>query len=127
MPQDSKNTISFNDEKNEKIEFLVKHMGTDGKLVLDATNKVYLVTLCEKLLVPILAKASNMVVDGGIWLNTQRPEWNDANNAIVGNGLSMVTLYYMRRYTQFMIRLFTPLGQQRMVCAARGSGRMAGR
>jgi len=35
-------------------------------------------------------------------LNTQRPEWNDANNALVGHGLSMVTLYYMRRYLTFL-------------------------
>ncbi|MEE2838499.1 MAG: hypothetical protein VYD51_06630, partial [Bacteroidota bacterium] len=25
-------------------------------------------------------------------------EWNDANNALVGNGVSMVTLYYLRRF-----------------------------
>jgi hypothetical protein len=31
-------------------------------------------------------------------MNTQRPEWNDANNALVGYGLSMVTLGYLRRY-----------------------------
>lgn len=31
-------------------------------------------------------------------MNTQRPEWNDANNALVGNGVSMVTLYYLRRF-----------------------------
>ena len=29
----------------------------------------------------------------------------DANNAIVGNGLSMVTLYYMNRYTRFLSEL----------------------
>ena len=34
-------------------------------------------------------------------MNTQRPEWNDANNALVGNGISMVTLYYLRRYIIF--------------------------
>ena len=65
-----------------------------AKLVLDADGEVYQVNLLiEKLLVPLLAKLGNLVVDGGIWLNTQRPEWNDANNALVGNGLSMVTLY----------------------------------
>ena len=68
-------------------------------------QEVYMVNLMEKILVPLLAKLSNLVLDGGIWLNTQRPEWNDANNAIVGNGLSMVTLYYMRRYVAFMLRL----------------------
>ena len=31
-------------------------------------------------------------------MNTQRPEWNDANNALVGNGVSMVTLCYLRRF-----------------------------
>uniref|UniRef100_A0A7S1NGE4 Uncharacterized protein n=1 Tax=Eutreptiella gymnastica TaxID=73025 RepID=A0A7S1NGE4_9EUGL len=112
--EDAKNTIHFNFEKNERINNLVKEFGTDGKLVLDSTNQVFLVTLAEKLLVPILSKTSNMVVDGGIWLNTQRPEWNDANNAIVGNGLSMVTLYYMRRYTQFMTKLFGPLAGTRV-------------
>jgi hypothetical protein len=34
---------------------------------------------------------SNFIPEGGIWMNTQRPEWNDANNALVGNGVSMVT------------------------------------
>ncbi|MBC7494428.1 MAG: hypothetical protein H7221_05415 [Flavobacterium sp.] len=44
---------------------------------------------------------SNFIPEGGIWLNTQRPEWNDANNALVGNGVSMVTLYYLRRFLSF--------------------------
>ena len=51
------------------------------------------------------ASSANLVVDGGIWLNTQRPEWNDANNALVGQGLSMVTLYYLRRYVRFLNEL----------------------
>ena len=51
---------------------------------------------------PLLSKLGNLVIDGGIWLNTQRPEWNDANNALVGHGLSMVTLYYLRRYVRFL-------------------------
>ena len=63
-------------------------------------------TLAEKLLVPVLAKLCNLVVDGGIWLNTQRPEWNDANNALAGRGLSMVTLCYLRRYLVFCQELF---------------------
>ena len=35
-------------------------------------------------------------------MNTQRPEWNDANNALVGKGLSVVTLCYLRRYHCFL-------------------------
>ena len=38
-------------------------------------------------------------------MNTQRPEWNDANNALVGNGVSMVTLYYLRRFFSFFDEL----------------------
>ena len=40
---------------------------------------------------PALVKLSNLVPGGGVWLNTQRPEWNDANNALAGWGLSVVT------------------------------------
>ncbi len=61
--------------------------------------------LLEKLLVPVLSKLGNFVPGGGIWMNTQRPEWNDANNALVGYGLSMVTLCYLRRY----LKLFADL------------------
>ena len=55
----------------------------------------------EKILATVLAKVSNLIPEGGIWMNTQRPEWNDANNALVGNGVSMVTLYYLRRFLSF--------------------------
>ena len=34
-------------------------------------------------------------------MNTERPEWNDANNALVGNGLSMVTAGHLLRYVRF--------------------------
>ncbi|HBQ59671.1 MAG TPA: hypothetical protein DD671_08615, partial [Balneolaceae bacterium] len=50
----------------------------------------------------VLSKISNFIPEGGIWMNTQRPEWNDANNALVGNGVSMVTLYYLRRFLKFV-------------------------
>lgn len=100
-----KDTVTFNDELQHSIEQRVSEMGSDGRLVLGNDNDVYMVNLTEKVLVPLLAKLSNLVLDGGIWLNTQRPEWNDANNAIVGNGLSMVTLYYMRRYVAFLQQL----------------------
>ena len=82
--------------------------GSDGKLVWDKHGHVRLVNLTEKLLVPLLAKLSNFIPDAGIWLNTQRPEWNDANNALVGNGVSMVTLCYLRRHLAFLTELFQP-------------------
>ena len=43
-------------------------------------------------------------------MNTQRPEWNDANNALVGNGLSMVTLYFLRRYIIFFRDILLNIG-----------------
>ncbi|MBT8423102.1 MAG: hypothetical protein KJP03_08310, partial [Gammaproteobacteria bacterium] len=100
--EDPKNTVLFDDRLAAAIDKRVEQIGADGKLVLDADGKVYRVNLLEKLLVPLLSKLSNFVIDGGIWLNTQRPEWNDANNALVGNGLSVVTLCYMRRYVHFL-------------------------
>ncbi|OEF80927.1 hypothetical protein [Vibrio breoganii] len=106
-----KDTVNFNNEKQSLIERKVAELGSDGKLVLNSDDSVYMVNLLEKILVPLLSKLSNLVLDGGIWLNTQRPEWNDANNAIVGNGLSMVTLYYMRRYVSFMQQMLAEAPQ----------------
>ncbi|MEO1202477.1 MAG: hypothetical protein AAFX10_07210 [Pseudomonadota bacterium] len=99
---DPKTTVDYDDALAERIEKRVATLGADGKLMMDADGSVYQVNLLEKLLVPLLAKLGNLVVDGGIWMNTQRPEWNDANNALVGQGLSMVTLYYLRRYVSFL-------------------------
>ena len=103
--ENPKNTVTYDEELAERIEQRVATMGADGKLVLGPDREVCQVNLLEKLLVPLLCKLGNLVVDGGIWLNTQRPEWNDANNAIVGHGLSMVTLCYMRRYVTFLAQL----------------------
>jgi hypothetical protein len=103
--ENPKDTVDYDEALADQIERRVSTMGADGKLVLDATGEVYQVNLLEKLLVPLLSKLGNLVIDGGIWMNTQRPEWNDANNALVGQGLSMVTLYYLRRYIRFLQRL----------------------
>jgi len=102
--EDAKSTVVYDREAAKRIEQRVADKGADGKLMLDANGEVYQVNLFEKLLVTLLSKLGNFVMDGGIWLNTQRPEWNDANNALVGHGLSMVTLYYMRRYVDFLQR-----------------------
>lgn len=100
-------TIVFDVEKEEQIEKRVSQIGSDGKLIWSSDDELRKVNLLEKLLIPLLAKLSNFIPDGGIWLNTQRPEWNDANNALVGNGVSMVTLCYIRRYLVFLDQLLT--------------------
>lgn len=102
LVKNAKDTVSYDEESAFRLEQRVLSMGADGKLILDNNNEVYQVNLLEKLIVPLLAKLGNLVVDGGIWLNTQRPEWNDANNALVGQGVSVVTLYYLRRYVSFL-------------------------
>ena len=107
---DPKATVDFDENLASRISERVSSLGADGKLVLDGEGKVYQVNLLEKLLIPLLGKLGNFVVDGGIWMNTQRPEWNDANNALVGHGLSMVTLYYLRRYVQFLDELLAKDG-----------------
>ena len=101
---DSKHTIVFDRQRDGEITALCEKVGSDGQLVLQ-DNNVYCVSLMEKLIVPLLSKMANVHLDGGVWMNTQRPEWNDANNAIVGIGLSMVTIYHMRAYAQFLLTL----------------------
>ena len=79
-----------------------------AKLLPGADGAPYRVNLAEKLLVLALARLFNYIPEAGIWMNTQRPEWNDANNALVGYGVSMVTLYYLRRFLSFCRGLFEP-------------------
>jgi hypothetical protein len=100
--EDHYNTVDFDFELNQHLNERVEKIGTDGKFIQDRNGKIYHVSLLEKLLVPMLVKFSNYIPQAGIWMNTQRPEWNDANNALVGNGTSMVTLYYLRRYIIFL-------------------------
>ncbi|MTB50011.1 hypothetical protein [Lewinella sp. W8] len=96
-----KDTIDFDQQLDAAIRKRRKEMGADGALLTDRSGDIYRVNFMEKLLATLLAKLSNYIPEGGIWMNTQRPEWNDANNALVGNGVSMVTLYYLRRFLNF--------------------------
>ena len=95
---DPRATIEFDRTLHGSLLEASRDLGADGRLVRDADGEVRLVTLLEKLLVPVLVKLTNFVPEGGIWLNTQRPEWNDANNALAGWGLSIVTLSAIPRY-----------------------------
>ncbi len=107
--RDPKNTIVFDAVKHQRLMARSVELGSDAKLLMQG-DRVYRVNLVEKLLVTALAKLSNFVPGGGIWLNTQRPEWNDANNALVGFGVSMVTLYYLDRFLAKLPELLSPLG-----------------
>jgi hypothetical protein len=104
------NTIDFDWDMQRLVEKRVQARGTDGKLVYTMDGQIHLSSLAEKLLTLLLAKLVNFVPEGGIWMNTQRPEWNDANNALVGKGLSVVTLCYLRRTILFCKELFQASG-----------------
>ncbi len=100
-----KDTIAFDLQWDKTIRKKRSLLGADGALLTDSNKGVYHVNFVEKILTAVLAKVSNFIPEAGIWLNTQRPEWNDANNALVGNGVSMVTLYYLRRFMIFFQRI----------------------
>ena len=104
---DPKNSIWFDTDLHKRIMAMVPTMGKTAKWILDENNRPRLATMVDKLLITLLTKLSNFVPNAGIWMNTLRPEWNDANNALVGYGASMVTLCYMRRYVTFLQTLLT--------------------
>ncbi len=106
IEKNPRNTIDFDYDLNNKIIADQKKYGTDAKL-MGKNGNPYLVTLTSKLLQLVLTKLANFVPGGGVWLNTQRPEWNDANNALAGYGLSMVTTAYLRRMISFLKELYS--------------------
>ncbi len=100
-----KSTVRFDEEAHARAMARAQRIGSDGRLVCDDADRPVRATLAEKLATIVLAKAARLVPGGGLWLNTQRPEWNDANNALVGQGLSLVTLAQLRQLLQFMATL----------------------
>lgn len=100
-----KDTIVFDDAAHARAQARAERIGADGLMVCDEHDRPVLTTLGEKLATIVLAKAGSLVPGGGLWLHTQRPEWNDANNALVGNGLSVVTLAQLRRLLVFITDL----------------------
>ena len=100
-----KDTIDFDHDWDAQIRAKRDEIGSDGAMLHNPAGGVYHVNFIEKILATTLSKISNLIPDAGIWMNTQRPEWNDANNALVGNGVSMVTLYYLRRFLAFFNQL----------------------
>ncbi|NVK26595.1 MAG: hypothetical protein HWE14_01060 [Flavobacteriia bacterium] len=98
---DPRSTIVYDRTVEAEIAARMEENGADGNLVF-SEGRILHASLLDKLLLTLFVKMSNFVPDGGIWLNTQRPEWNDANNALAGNGLSMVTVYHLKSYLNFI-------------------------
>lgn len=100
-------TIDFDRELSNELKLEELKKGSDAKLIQGSDGNPYLVSFATKILQIVIAKSANFVPGGGIWLNTQRPEWNDANNALAGYGLSVVTLCYLYRYITQLIDIFS--------------------
>lgn len=111
-PQD---TIEFDFALNDQIRSRVAMIGADARMLTNGEEGLYQANLTEKILVTLLTKLSNFIPEAGIWLNTQRPEWNDANNALVGNGVSMVTLCYLRRFLKFWSEKFAAISVEEIL------------
>lgn len=120
MRRDPRATIEFRRDLHDAIVHREREIGADARLLPDAAGRVRHVNFVEKLLVLVLTRLTNFVPGGGLWMNTQRPEWNDANNALVGHGLSVVTLGYLRRLLDHAQRHLVPaLGADDVAVSAR--------
>ena len=124
--EDPRASITYNTDRAQSIATRVDTIGCDGRYLTDRSGNVCRANLTEKLLVPLLAKLSNFVPGGGFWMNTQRPEWNDANNALAGFGVSMVTLYYARRYVPFCLDVLGNAERQRVDLSEEVAGWLEG-
>jgi hypothetical protein len=100
-----KHTIDFDTAAHQRAMQRRQALGADGLRVCDSSGLPVLATLGEKLTIILLAKAGSLLPGAGLWLHTQRPEWNDANNALVGNGVSVVSLAQLRRFIAFVLAL----------------------
>ena len=116
--RDPRESICFEADVHRRLLERAAAIGGDGRLLPGPDGEPWLVTLAEKLLVPALVKLTNLVPGGGIWLNTQRPEWNDANNALAGWGLSVVTVCYLRRYLSLLDRLLATASDSKLHLSA---------
>jgi hypothetical protein len=115
---DPRNTIEFDSEWHEVLMARKEKVGGDGLLLRDDSDELVQVSLLEKLLIPAVMKLGQLVPGGGIWMNTQKPEWNDANNALAGCGMSVVTTAYLLRYVQLVGRLLTKSAGEEFVISA---------
>jgi hypothetical protein len=103
--QNPKDTIVFDEHWDTLLRQQREEIGFDGTLLINSQGTIHQVSFFEKVIALTLSKLSNLILGGGIWMNTQRPEWNDANNALVGNGVSVVTLCYLNRFLVFFKEL----------------------
>jgi len=110
--KDPRDTVTFDRDLHDILMRRKEEVGGDGLLKRRQNGEVVRVTLIEKLLLPAAVKLGNLIPGGGIWMNTQRPEWNDANNALAGCGLSIVTTGYLLRYLRVVEQMIRNNGSE---------------
>ena len=67
---DPKDTILFDHDLDRQINKKRLQLGADAALLTLNDGSIHHVNLLEKLLATVLAKCSNFIPEGGIWLNT---------------------------------------------------------
>src|SRR5210317_333511 len=67
--QNPKDTIDFDADADRRIREDRLVMGADGALLRNAGDAIHRVNCIEKLLATLLAKLSNFIPEGGIWMN----------------------------------------------------------
>jgi hypothetical protein len=115
LVKDPHQTIAFDEEKDARLRKQMAELGSDGALLRNGKGGLQKASLAEKLLLPLLVKLSNFIPEAGIWMNTQRPEWNDANNALVGYGVSVVTTAHLRPYMLLLLEMLDSLQNEAFV------------
>ncbi len=98
-------TVTFDALADRAARLRAESVGGDGLLRWVDAERLHRSTLADKLLTLLAAKLVNFIPGGGIWMNTQRPEWNDANNALVGKGVSVVTTAQLLTFVRFLEQL----------------------
>jgi hypothetical protein len=69
-----KDTIDFDRKLDHSIDERRATIGADSVLLQNKNGTIHHVNFIEKILATVLAKLSNFIPEGGIWMNTQRPE-----------------------------------------------------
>ena len=108
---DPRNSIRFDYDMDKKVRSREKDFGMDARCILNGED-LQLTTLSTKIVQLILAKLLNHIPGAGIWMNMQRPEWNDANNALAGYGTSVVTMCYLHRMLRFFVEFTEKSGMK---------------
>ncbi|MCK6507312.1 hypothetical protein L6R53_28730 [Myxococcota bacterium] len=116
---DPRSSIRYDHAAEAEIAARQAERGADGSLLWGPDGRVLHVSLLEKLLVVLLARMAAFVPQGGIWMHTQRPEWNDANNALAGYGLSVVTMAHAHRYAALLLSWWADQPAERTIPVSR--------